>query len=34
MCDNFQKKYKNSVFQILKAYNNFDFSSAIKKKMH
>ena len=37
MYDNFHEKYKNSVFQILKickAFNNFDFNSTIKKKIH
>ena len=35
--DNFQEKYKNSVFQILKickASSNFDFNSAVRKKIH
>ena len=37
MYDNFQEKYKNSVFQILKickAFSNFDFNSTIRKKIH
>ena len=37
MCDNFQEKCKNSVFQILKickAFRNFDFNSTIREKMH
>ena len=36
MYDNLQEKYKNSVFQILKirkAFSNFDFNSAIRKKI-
>ena len=35
--DNFQEKYKNSVFQILKickAFSNFDFNSTIERKIH
>ena len=37
MYSNLQKKYKNSVFQILKickAFSNFDFNSTIRKKIH
>ena len=37
MYDNFQEKYKNSVFQILKickVFSNIDFNSTIKKKIH
>ena len=37
MYENLQKKYKNSVFQILKIckpFSNFDFSSTIRKKIH
>ena len=37
MYDNLQEKYKISVFQILKtgkAFNNFDFNSTIRKKIH
>ena len=37
MYDNFQEKYKNSVFQILKickVFSNFDFNSTIRKKIH
>ena len=37
MYDNLQEKYKTSVFQILKtgkAFNNFDFNSAIRKEIH
>ena len=37
MYDNFQEKYKNSVFQILKickVFRNFDFNSTIRKKIH
>ena len=35
--DNFQEKYKNSVFQILKickASSNFDFNSTVRNKIH
>ena len=35
MYDNFQEKYISSVFQILKiykAFSNFDFNLAIRKK--
>ena len=34
--DNLQKKYKNSVFQILKickAFSNFDFNLTMRKKI-
>ena len=34
--DNLQEKYKTSVFQILnrcKAFSNFDFNSAVRKKI-
>ena len=37
MYDNLQEKYKISVFQIpkiCKAFNNFDFNSTIRKKIH
>ena len=35
MYDNFQEKYKNSVFQILKickVFSNFDFNLTVRKK--
>ena len=38
MYDNWQEKYKNSVFQILEIYkvliSNFDFNSTIREKIH
>ena len=37
MYDKLQGEYKNSVFQILKickAFSNFDFNLAIRKKIH
>ena len=32
MYDIMQEKYKTSVFQICKAFSNFDFNSTIRKK--
>ena len=37
MFDNLQEKYKNNVFQILKickAFDNFDFNSTSREKIH
>ena len=34
MYDSMQEKYETSVFQICKAFSNFDFNSTIKEKIH